>query len=67
MPFDLYIPLSLPFTPQTIRSSEWEWFLLCNREESCYVEEDTLKIKANFCKISSKIHCGEFKKWLVDK
>ena len=66
-PFDSYIPLSLYFTPQTIRSSEQEWFLLCNKEESHYVAEDTLKIRANFCKISSKIHCGEFQKWLVDK
>ena len=66
-PLDLYIPLFLPFTPQTVRSSEGEWFLLCNKKESCYVKEDTLKIKANFCKISSKIHCGEFKKWLVAK
>ena len=61
-PLDSYILLSLPFTPPTVRSSEEEWFLLCNKEESPYVEEDTLKMKANFCKISSKIGCGGFQK-----
>ena len=39
-PLDSYIPLSLSFTSQTVRSSERVWFLLCNTEESPYVEED---------------------------
>ena len=66
-PLNSYILLSLSFTPQTVGSSEGEWFLLCDKEESPYIEEDTLKIKANFCKISSKMGCGGFQRRLVAK
>ena len=60
--------ISQSVTPQTVRNvlkQSGFWFLLCNKEESPHVEEDTPREKARICKVSSKLDCGGFQKGLV--